>query len=144
MRASPVVVSKRYVRPVVPNFDRAVFASADDERKVRVEDGDRHVMRIAYAPRGFERRIVPHFHNPIVSARQEIWLVRACIEFGIIDPTLLVCFQRELRQRRISMTIQTRRGEGVHVLRIEDEIQDVVGWSSKTRMRFTACPNPKL
>ena len=87
------------VRSTVPELDRAILATADDEREVRVKDGEENVVRVA-----FERlhatlaEVVPDLHGLVVAGGNKVWLVRAGVELNVVN-ALVVRIHGEVGRR---------------------------------------------
>lgn len=84
------------VRPAVPNLDRPILASADDDWEVGVENSEGHIVGVT-----FHRlytalaEIIPHFDGLVVACGNEVGLVGAGVEIDIID-ALVVSFHCEI------------------------------------------------
>jgi len=74
------------VGSAVPDLDRSILASTDDDREVGVEDGERNVVRMTlHRLHTALAEVVPHFDGLVIAGGDEVGLVGAGIEIDIVD-----------------------------------------------------------
>ena len=155
------------VRVGMPELDRTVLGSRDDQGQRRVKDG---VGDVGCMPaEGLDARlgdVVPNLNGTVVAAGYEVGLVAAVVVVDVVD-TLVVGVEGEVglvgaQRPDLDCTVEARRGEcvaargrrggildaaltllprGAHsrILGVEGEVHDVVCMPLK-RLRAMAAP----
>lgn len=94
--------------------------------------------------------VIPHLDRPVIGGGEDVGLVGVRIVIDVVDTFRLVRFECEVRCRRAKIpdlhgAIETRRGEGVGILRVDCETHDIVTVSLENLNTFPALiPVPKL
>ena len=85
-------IAQRIFQPIhitVPDLDRPVFAPADDDRQVGMEDRKRGVVGVAFHRSDAAlAKIIPYFASDrlVITRRDEVRPVKSRIEIDIVDP----------------------------------------------------------
>lgn len=87
------------VGPTVPNLDRAIFTSTDDNGQVGVEDSKRNVIGVSlHGLHTGLAEIIPYFDSFVIASRNKVGFVRAWIEIDVVN-ALFVGFHGEVWAR---------------------------------------------
>ena len=134
----------------MPNSQRPVFATGDDDRQLRVKRHRTDVVRVPVQRLHARfRLVIPNLHQLIVRARNQIRPIPTGKVIHAVHP-FLVAFQRKVRRRlanrpHLDGSIQTRRRERVRIFRVKARLHHVVRMALKNLHAIPIfLPRPQL